>query len=133
MRIGITGGENLQSLIQRVRGTKAANFTDGIMKVAKNKAEALVRSSVAAVNNEALIKTYEANGDLFNGYQWLATLDSRTSDICKARSGLTWDMDFKPIGHGIGWTAPPAHFNCRSTVIGVLKPWADLANKPFQQ
>lgn len=131
MRIGITGGENLQSLIQRVRGTKAANYADGIMKVAKNKAEALVRSSVAAVNNEALIKTYQANADLFNGYQWLATLDSRTSDICKARSGLTWDMDFQPIGHGIGWTAPPAHFNCRSTVIGVLKPWADLANKPL--
>ena len=98
MRIGITGGENLQNLIQRVRGTKAANFTDGIEGLQKNKAEALVRSSVAAVNLEALIKTYEANGDLFNGYQWLATLDSRTSDICKARSGLTWDMDFKPMG-----------------------------------
>lgn len=61
----------------------------------------------------------------------MATLDSRTSDICKARSGLTWDKDFQPVGHGIGWSAPPAHFNCRSTVIGVLKPWADLANKPL--
>ena len=131
MRIGVAGGENLQSLIQRVRGTKANNFTDGIMNSTKRKAETLVRSSVAAVNNEALINTYQANEDLFNGYQWMATLDSRTSDICKARSGLTWDKDFKPVGHAIGWTPPPAHFNCRSTVIGILKPWSDLANKPL--
>lgn len=131
MRMGVAGGEGLQSLIQRVRGTKENNFTDGIMNATKKKAETLVRSSVAAVNNEAIINTYQANEDLFNGYQWLATLDSRTSDICKARSGLTWDMNFKPIGHGIGWSPPPAHFNCRSTVIGVLKPWADLANKPL--
>ena len=131
MRMGVAGGEGLQSLIQRVRGTKENNFTDGIMNATKKKAETLVRSSVAAVNNEAIIKTYQANEDLFNGYQWMATLDSRTSDICKARSGLTWDKDFQPVGHGIGWSAPPAHFNCRSTVIGVLKPWADLANKPL--
>lgn len=131
MRMGVAGGEGLQSLIQRVRGTKENNFTDGIMNATKKKAETLVRSSVAAVNNEAIIKTYQANEDLFNGYQWMATLDSRTSDICKARSGLTWDKDFKPVGHGISWSPPPAHFNCRSTVIGVLKPWADLANKPL--
>jgi len=131
MRMGVAGGEGLQSLIQRVRGTKENNFTDGIMNATKKKAETLVRSSVAAVNNEAIINTYQANEDLFNGYQWMATLDSRTSDICKARSGLTWDKDFQPVGHGIGWSAPPAHFNCRSTVIGVLKPWADLANKPL--
>jgi len=131
MRMGVAGGENLQSLIQRVRGTKANNFTDGIMNSTKRKAETLVRSSVAAVNNEALINTYQANEDLFNGYQWMATLDSRTSDICKARSGLTWDKEFKPVGHAIGWTPPPAHFNCRSTVIGILKPWSDLANKPL--
>lgn len=131
MRMGVTGGENLQSLIGRVRGTKANNFTDGIMNASKKKAEALVRSSVAAVNNDAILATYQANEDLFNGYQWLATLDTRTSDICKARSGLTWDKDFQPVGHGISWISPPAHFNCRSTVIGVLKSWSDLADKPL--
>lgn len=131
MRMGIAGGEPLQQLIARVRGTKENNFSDGIMNATKKKAEALVRSSVAAVNNQAILNTYEANADLFNGYQWLATLDTRTSDICKARSGLTWDMDFQPVGHGIAWSPPPAHFNCRSTVIGVLKPWSDLADKPL--
>lgn len=131
MRMGIAGGEPLQQLIARVRGTKENNFSDGIMNATKKKAEALVRSSVAAVNNQAILNTYEANADLFNGYQWLATLDTRTSDICKARSGLTWDMNFQPVGHGIAWSPPPAHFNCRSTVIGVLKPWSDLADKPL--
>ena len=129
MRMGVAGGEALPALVARVRGTKANNFTDGIMTASKRKAEALVRTSVSAVNNAAAVATIEANGDLFNGVQWLATLDTRTSDICKARSGLTWDENYKPVGHDIAWSPPPAHFNCRSTIIGVLKSWDELANK----
>jgi len=129
MRMGVAGGEALPALVARVRGTKDNNFTDGIMTASKRKAEALVRTSVSAVNNAAAIATIEANGDLFNGVQWLATLDTRTSDICKARSGLTWDENYKPVGHAIAWSPPPAHFNCRSTIIGVLKSWDELANK----
>lgn len=129
MRMGVAGGEALPALVARVRGTKDNNFTDGIMTASKRKAEALVRTSVSAVNNAAAIATIEANGDLFNGVQWLATLDTRTSDICKARSGLTWDENYQPVGHAIAWSPPPAHFNCRSTIIGVLKSWDELANK----
>ena len=129
MRMGVAGGEALPALVARVRGTKDNNFTDGIMTASKRKAEALVRTSVSAVNNAAAVATIEANGDLFNGVQWLATLDTRTSDICKARSGLTWDENYQPVGHAIAWSPPPAHFNCRSTIIGVLKSWDELANK----
>ena len=131
MRMGIASGESVDRLIQRVRGTREARFSDGLMNTNRRQAEALVRSSVSAVNNESAIQTISANQDIMNGYQWLATLDTRTSDICKARSGLVWDLDFQPVGHSIPWQAPPAHFNCRSTIIGVLKPWKDFSNKPL--
>ena len=129
MREGILAGEGVDDLVRRVRGTQANNFKDGIMEVKRYQAAALVRTSVQAVSNAARNATIEANKDIFDGVQWLSTLDSRTSDICKARSGLRWDNDFKPVGHNKKWSPPPAHWNCRSVVTPVTKSWEQLAGK----
>ena len=127
IRQGMVLGEGVDELTARIRGTKANDFKDGIMNLPKSRAEALVRSSVQSASNAARLNTLQANSDLLNGYQWLATLDGRTSDTCKARSGLRWDVDFEPVGHDKTWSAPPAHWNCRSTVIPWLKSFADLS------
>ena len=127
IRQGMVLGEGVDELTARIRGTKANDFKDGIMNLPKSRAEALVRSSVQSASNAARLNTFQANADLLNGYQWLATLDGRTSDTCKARSGLRWDVDFEPVGHDKTWSAPPAHWNCRSTVIPWLKSFADLS------
>ena len=127
IRQGMLLGESSDELVRRIRGTKANNFKDGILNVKKHQAEALVRTSVQAVSHAARMLTYNANDDLFKGYQWLSTLDGRTSDLCKARSGLTWDKDFNPVGHDKEYSAPPAHWNCRSAVVPWIKDWADLA------
>lgn len=127
IRQGMVLGEGVDELTARIRGTKANDFKDGIMNLPKSRAEALVRSSVQSASNAARLNTFQANSDLLNGYQWLATLDGRTSDTCKARSGLRWDIDFEPVGHDKTWSAPPAHWNCRSTVIPWLKSFADLS------
>ena len=129
MREGILAGEGVDNLVRRVRGTQASNFKDGIMEVKRYQAAALVRTSVQAVSNAARQTVIEANADIFNGVQWLSTLDSRTSDVCKARSGLRWDNDFNPIGHSKQWSAPPAHWNCRSVVTPITKSWEELAGK----
>jgi hypothetical protein len=54
------------------------------------------------------------------GYQWVSTLDSRTSDICRSRDGMKfyWDDKTKP--------KPPAHFRCRSTTKPLLSPEFDF-------
>ncbi len=127
IRQGMVLGEGVDELTARIRGTKANDFKDGIMNLPKSRAEALVRSSVQSASNAARLNTFQANADLLNGYQWLATLDGRTSDTCKARSGLRWDVDFEPVGNDKTWSAPPAHWNCRSTVIPWLKSFADLS------
>ena len=129
MREGILAGEGVDNLVRRVRGTQAGGFKDGIMEVKRNQAAALVRTSVQAVSNAARQTVIEANADIFNGVQWLSTLDSRTSDICKARSGLRWDNDFNPMGHSKQWSAPPAHWNCRSVVTPITKSWEELSGK----
>lgn len=127
IRQGMVLGESVDELVRRIRGTKANNFKDGVLNVKKHQAAALVRTSVQAVSHAARMATHQANEDLYNGYQWLSTLDGRTSDTCKARSGLTWDKDFNPVGHEKDYSPPPAHWNCRSLITPWLKDWTDLS------
>ena len=127
IRQGMLLGESVDELVRRVRGTKVNGFKDGIINVKKHQAAALVRTSVQAVSHAARMATHQANEDLYNGYQWLSTLDGRTTHTCKARSGLTWDKSFNAVGHDKEYSPPPAHWNCRSLITPWLKDWTDLS------
>ena len=80
--------------------------------VANNQVVALVRTSINQVANTASQQVYEANPDITNKYRYVATLDTRTSAICRA-------LDGKQFPYGKGPT-PPQHFNCRSTTVPVI-------------
>lgn len=54
-------------------------------------------------------KMFAAENDLINDLVWVATIDSRTSDICTARHG-------RLVNKELGGKLPPAHPNCRSLV-----------------
>lgn len=130
MREGLLRGETVDELARRVRGTKAAGFNDGIMAAKKREAEALVRSSAISISNEARLRSYAEMGDIVKGIAWLATLDTRTTPICRALDGLEWTLpDFQPIGHDKKFPGPVAHWNCRSTQMTVLRSWDELAGK----
>ena len=85
-----------------------------------------------SVSNQVRAEMIKANDDVIKGKQWISTLDNRTTPHCMAYDGLTWDLDDKPIGgHGKSFgSGPPAHFNCRSTVIPLLKTWEELSQGP---
>jgi SPP1 gp7 family putative phage head morphogenesis protein len=80
--------------------------------VADNQVMALVRTSINQVANSASMVVYEANQDVTKKYQYVATLDSLTSPICRA-------LDGREFEYGKGPT-PPQHFNCRSKVVAVI-------------
>jgi SPP1 gp7 family putative phage head morphogenesis protein len=80
--------------------------------VADNQIVTLVRTSINQVANSASQQVYEANQDITKKYRYVATLDTRTSAICRALDGKTFE-------YGRGPT-PPQHFNCRSTTIPVI-------------
>lgn len=128
MREGMLKGEGIDELTRRVRGTKAKAYTDGLMQSTKAQAEALVRTSVMSVANEARIATILGNTKINKAIQWVATLDSRTTLICKALDGLRWTVpDLKPVGHDKVFPGPIAHWQCRSTQVPVTYSWAELA------
>ena len=78
-------------------------------------AERLVRTETNFFHNEAEIESYKSMG--FEYYKFLATLDSRTSEICQHMDGKR----FK-VSEGVpGDNMPPLHPNCRSTIVPYFK------------
>lgn len=112
LRLGILAGETNADIVTRIRGTRAANYSDGVLAVTRRDAETLVRTAVNQVSTDARQATWEANSDIIEGVRWVATLDGRTSPVCRSRDGVVYPLDKGP--------RPPAHPNCRSTIVPVL-------------
>ena len=125
MRAGIFAGDPPAKLMQRVRGTRANGFKDGIMNASRHGAEVVVRTAAQSILNDARMEMYKANEDVLDGVQALVTLDERTTEICMARSGFAWDL----VGNPFPGTdtdedfpgPPPWHPNCRSTLVPIVK------------
>lgn len=119
VRMSVVEGETVEQTIRRIRGTRAVGYTDGVVQgIIRRSAEALARTTIAHVTQTARQATFEANSEVIQALQWHAVLDSRTSPICRARDGQTFPLDTGP--------RPPAHPNCRSTMVPVTKSWEEL-------
>lgn len=118
IRAGIVEGRTTDQMIRDVRGTRAQGYKDGILETNRRAAEVTVRTAVNHTANAARTRLYGRNKSLIKAVQWVSTLDSRTSAICRARDGKTYDVDKGP--------RPPAHPNCRSSTVPVLKSWRDI-------
>ena len=119
VRISVVEGETVDQMIRRIRGTKAANYKDGVVQgITRRSAEALMRTQVNHVVTQARQLTIDENQNVVASVAWRSTLDGKTSEICRARDGKTYPIDSGP--------RPPAHPNCRSTIVPVLKSWKEL-------
>jgi SPP1 gp7 family putative phage head morphogenesis protein len=118
LRVGIAQGDTLQTLVSRVRGTIDARYEDGVFGKVRRSVEAVARTSTNFVVNQAREESMEANSDVVDRVKLVATLDTRTSPVCRARDGEVY-----PINEG---PRPPFHPNCRTMVVPVLKSWAEL-------
>lgn len=99
-----------------IRGESPDKLIANIAKefdVKKSVAARLVNTESAAYASKAHEDGYKAIG--LEKYEILATLDSKTSEICQEMDGKIIDMK----DYQIGVTAPPFHPNCRTTTV----PW----------
>lgn len=79
--------------------------------VSKSAASRLVYTETSAISSLATNKSYIKMG--VKKYEILATLDLKTSDICRNQDGKKYDIkDYR-----VGITAPPFHPNCRTDTI----------------
>lgn len=118
INIGITTGESTEEIVRRVRGTKANNFTDGVLQTTRRQATVITRTAVNHVVTHAREATYDTNSEFIKGVRYVATLDNRTTFICASLDGKVF-----PINEG---ERPPVHMQCRSTTTPVLKSWKEL-------
>ena len=106
-------GKTNQQIVQMIRGTRKNGYKDGLMEVTSRQAKTIVRTTVQHATMQGKAEFVKDNSDIIKGEQWLSTLDSRVSTICRSL-----DQQIFEVGKG---PRPPAHHNCRSTVIIVLK------------
>ena len=108
---GVIQGQGADDVAKRIK--RIGDTTEGAAK-------RIARNNLNQVSNDAHRAVYEANDDVFIGYKWDSTFDSRTSAICARLHGTFYPLGSKPPG-------PPAHHNCRSLLVGVFKD-PDLEN-----
>lgn len=118
IRIGYVEGQTIPQMVQRIKGTKARQYQDGIIEISRRNAETVVRTAIIHTANHTRQKFAEANSEIVKGWKFLATLDSRTSVTCAALDGQVF-----PVGKG---PQPPRHPNCRSTSTYILKSFKEL-------
>lgn len=112
IRVGMVQGESTNEIARRVVGTARLKGVDGVTEITRRGAEAITRTAVNHVSNQARQAFLHANSDLFDEEQYVATLDSRTTPVCRANDGKRF-----PVGKG---PIPPLHFRCRSLRVAVL-------------
>lgn len=127
IRLGVSEGDTVDDLVRRVRGrvirratkTSPGVYEGGAIQATTKGAQALVRTAVAHVNNQAREAVYQANEDIIKGYQWVSTLDASTCPVCGSYDGQVWGID-EPRPEA------PSHVNCRCIVTVVLKSFREL-------
>lgn len=118
IRLGIAEGQSVTDIVRRIRGTKALNYSDGILQESRRNLSTIIRTSASSISNGSRNTVYNANSDIVKGYQFVATLDARTTETCMSLDGKVFSLDEGPI--------PPMHHNCRSTTVPVMKSWKEL-------
>ena len=118
IRRGFLEGGTVSSVALGVQGTRAANFEDGILAVGRRSGVTLAKTAINHTANASRKAYFEENDDVVKSVRWLSILDSRTSAICRARDGMIF-----PVGEG---PRPPAHPNCRSTMVPITKSFREL-------
>jgi SPP1 gp7 family putative phage head morphogenesis protein len=75
--------------------------------------QSLIRTVTNHVSSVSRQEVYNNNEDIIDGYEWVSTLDGRTTETCMALDGQVFEVGKGPM--------PPAHWGCRSTTIPVVK------------
>lgn len=103
INIGLSAGETTQTVSRQVNSiigglTKANSFS-------------LTKTAISAVQSAAKDEVYKENDDVVIGYRWISTLDSGTTDQCKALDQRVFLNSNKSEVKIL----PPIHYGERST------------------
>ena len=91
-RDGLRRDRSIDEIGRSLRGTKAANYEDGVLNVSRAEAEQLARTGCCAIADEAKMQFYLANTDVIRGVRHVATLSGNTCLVCGSYDGMVWKI-----------------------------------------
>lgn len=87
-------------------------ITQNALNVSSRQSTVIARTAATNVLNSSKDEMYKKND--IKRYQYVAILDSRTTDICRGLDGKTYNVDDKSAPR------PPQHMQCRSSTIPIF-------------
>ena len=112
IRSGAYEGLTTPQIIKNIIGTKSMNYANGEFAKIHRATESFTRTGLQHVSVQAREETWKRNSDITKEVQWVSTLDSRTSDQCRALDKRRFKLNEGP--------RPPIHIRCRSSIVAVL-------------
>lgn len=112
IQAGMVAGEDMATIARRVVGTGPLKGADGVTEITRRQVQAITRTAVQHVANNARDTYFAENADIITAEQFVATLDSRTTPICRSLDGKVFELGKGP--------RPPLHFSCRSLRIAAI-------------
>ena len=96
------------------------------MGSSEKQAYRLIVTESARMDNQALLDQYKERG--VSKYQFLATLDNRTSEICRSMDGLVFNIEDAEIGLNV----PPLHPYCRSRIVPYMEEGEEATERVYR-
>lgn len=106
--------ELLMDLVSGRTERETAEILSKKFGASASKARRLVRTESCYISNQMEMQSYKECG--IEKYQYLATLDLRTSEACRALDGRIFLVSEQQVGKN----CPPMHPWCRSTTIAYI-------------
>lgn len=124
VRIGLVQNETPPEIARRLVGTVRLRGRNGVTEVTRRHAINLARTATSAFANAATREWTLSNADILQSDLFVATLDSRTTPICRALDGEQFPIDqvFPQL---------PLHFGERSRRIPIVDP-EPLGKRPMK-
>jgi SPP1 gp7 family putative phage head morphogenesis protein len=114
----------LNTVIQKglLEGKSRAEIEASLLKTTKlteNQARTLVTTGITHAQELTTQEFWDANPDVLSGFVYTAILDGNTTRTCGSLDGTVFPAD--AVTH-----RPPLHWNCRSSLVPVLKDYDAL-------
>lgn len=109
-----------QSFSRGLNVNKLGDMLAKELNVSQNRGRTLARTEINNICNQADLAVYRAAG--IEKYQFVATLDLRTSEICRSMDNTVHEVSQARTGINF----PPLHPNCRSTTVAYYEDLQDL-------
>lgn len=123
IQLGMANSESTDEIVRRIRGrfVRPDVYEGGVMQTSTRQAAAMTRTAVNQIASRAQMETFQANSDITDEYIYTATLDDRTTPVCRALDGQHFKYGKGPV--------PPQHLGCRSAIRPFLN-WKKLGLEP---